>query len=97
VNDREYQPYNGFLYFLDKAELEQHLSASDDVDAVFAHIKGHSFMTWVGYGNLDAQVPIGAYIVATRDVLDTSPEFFVRVEEGEMAEKDLWFWECVES
>ena len=52
--NRHYEPYNGFLYLLDKSDYDDHIElnqahdADSISDAIFSHMKGHSFSTWVG-------------------------------------------------
>lgn len=101
-DDRAYEPYNGFLYFLDKSDFDDHieLNQASDADsvfnAIFSHMKGHSFSAWIGYGKLDADVPLGTYYMATRDVMGRSDQHIITIEEGAAVEGDLWFWECID-
>lgn len=98
-----YELYNGFLYFLDKSDFDNHieLNQAQDADsvakAIFSHMKGHSFSTWVGYGELDAKVPAGTYYLATRDVLGRSDHHIITIENGVVVEASLRFWECIDS
>lgn len=91
----EYELYNGLLYFLSKADLESHVSTSDDVGAVIAHMKGHSYTTWVGYGALDCGVPVGQYYLATRDDFNLASEDVITIEEGKMLQLEIIFNDCI--
>lgn len=93
-SDCEYESYNGFLYFLDKADTDAHITTSNDLEAVIAHMKGHSYTTWVGYGTLDCKAPVGEYYLATRDDYNFSLGDEVSIEEGLMLEVAIIFNDC---
>lgn len=101
--DKHYDLYNGPFYFLDKSDFDSHIelnqaNAVDSVlNAIFSHMKGHSFSTWVGHGKLDVEVPTGTYYLATRDVMRWNDDEVIKIHAGTVLELDLWFWECIDS
>ncbi|MFT4524688.1 MAG: hypothetical protein ACI85F_000835 [Bacteroidia bacterium] len=101
--EKRYDLYNGFLYFLDKSDFDNHIELNQAYDAdsvsqaIFSHMKGHSFSAWVGYGALDVEVPTGIYYLATRDVMGRSNQHIITIIEGTVVEVDLRFWKCIDS
>ena len=94
ATDCQYEPYNGLLYFLVKADTDSHIANAEDMTAVIAHMKGHSYSTWVGYGNLNCQVPVGQYYLATRDDYNLSVSGAISIREGEMLDIEIIFNIC---
>ncbi len=86
IAKRAYSPYNGEVYFLRKAALDQ-LGNGD-----FAQLKAASPHYPVRDGKLAAVPPADTYVV----MLDTfySNEYAVTVTAGQLLTQDFKFWKC---
>ncbi len=85
---REYNNYNGEIYFIIKSDLEN-LGNGD-----FEQLKLNSIHTTVNNGNLEIELPVGTYLVMPNDVYLYSDYNTVIIESGIALHKNFKFWKC---
>ena len=85
---REYNNYNGEIYFILKSELEN-LGNGD-----FEELKSKSIHTTINKGKLEMELPIGIYLVMPNDVYLYSDYNTVVIESGIALQRNFDFWKC---
>lgn len=87
-NSREYNNYNGEIYFIVKFDLEN-LGNGD-----FEQLKANSIHTNVSNGTLEIELPIGTYLVMPNDVYLYSESNTIVIESEVALHKNFKFWKC---
>ena len=85
---REYNNYNGEIYFIIKSELEN-LGNGD-----FEELKSNSIHTTVNNGELEIELPVGVYLVMPNDIYLYSDYNTATIEFGIALQKNLKFLKC---
>ena len=85
---RLYNKYNGDLYFLVKADLE------NMVNGDFEQLKENSIKTHIKDGELAIELPVDTFLVMPSDVYLYSDYNTIIIEEGIALEKNFKFWKC---
>ena len=85
---RLYNKYNGDLYFIVKADLE------NLVNGDFEQLKENSIKTNIKDGELAIELPVDTFLVMPTDVYLYSDYNTIIIEEGIVLEKNFKFWKC---
>jgi len=85
---RLYNKYNGDLYFIVKADLE------NMVNGDFEKLKENSIKTHIKGGELAIELPVDTFLVMPTDVYLYSDYNTIIIEEGIALEKNFKFWKC---
>ncbi|OYT10511.1 MAG: hypothetical protein B6I18_08730 [Bacteroidetes bacterium 4572_112] len=85
---REYDNYNGDIYFIDKNKLDN-LGNGD-----FEQLKANSIIISIKRGNLSAELAAGTYMVMQGDEYSYSEENIITINANEVLTKDFKFWKC---
>ena len=85
---RLYNKYNGELYFIVKADLE------NLVNGDFEQLKENSIKTNIKDGELAIELPVDTFLVMPTDVYLYSEYNTIIIEEGIVLEKNFKYWKC---
>ena len=85
---RLYNKYNGDLYFIVKADLE------NLVNGDFEQLKENSIKTNIKDGELAIELPVDTFLVMPTDVYLYSEYNTIIIEEGIVLEKNFKYWKC---
>jgi hypothetical protein len=88
LSTRLYNKYNGDLYFIVKADLE------NMVNGDFEQLKENSIKTHIKGGELAIELPVDTFLVMPTDVYLYSDYNTIIIEEGIALEKNFKFWKC---
>jgi len=85
---RLYNKYNGELYFIVKADLE------NLVNGDFEQLKENSIKTNIKDGELAIELPVDTFLVMPTDVYLYSEYNSIIIEESIVLEKNFKYWKC---
>jgi len=87
-DNREYDNYKGDLFFIVKEDLD------NLVNGHFEQLKNNSIVIFIKRGQLSAELPIGTYVVMPEDTYLYSEGNTIKINKGEILNKNFKFWKC---
>jgi hypothetical protein len=85
---RNYTSYNGELYFIIKADLDNLGNGN------FEQLKANSIHSNIINGQLAIELPVNTYLVMVKDVYDYSDSNTITIQKGVALNFNFNFWKC---
>lgn len=85
---RKYTNYNGELYFIVKADLDNLGNGN------FEQLKANSIHSTIINGQLAIELPVNTYLVMVKDVYDYSDSNTITIQKGAALNFNFNFWKC---